>query len=241
MSKLIRGLLLLGCLCVSTLTWATTPFKPSIGGTFIDLPAPSGFIEPSDEAPILRFRAEKLTAPQMRLLGVYVSDSDLRLVQQSSTPVFKTYFMAQVLRAEEANTLDLSAFVGVKAQVRSVQRPIGPSVQASIQEQVGSAAKQIGVEAGFSQLKLNIGEMKQFGVVQETDRSISTLSMTRVATTGGRRELSALMGQATAVVLLKGKVVFLAAYSQVESETDYRRIQREIEAWVEAAVQANRE
>ena len=239
--KLLQMSILHACLCVAPVTLAATPLKPSVGGASIDLPAPKGFNEPSEEAPILRSRAETLTAPQMRLLGVYVSDSDLRLAQQSSTTVFKTYFMAQVLRDAEADSLDINSFANVKAQIRDVQSSSNTSAQVSLQEHANSAAKQIGVESGFSQLKLNIGEMKQFGVVDETERSITTLSVARVATSGGRQELSALMGQATAVVLLRGKVVFLAAYSQVESTADYSRIQQDTKAWAQAALQANRE
>ena len=73
--------------------------KATVGNTSLLLPVPAGFMEPSEAVPVLRRNAEALTAPPMRLLGVFVDDKDRDAVENGGTPSFKRYFMVQVLRA----------------------------------------------------------------------------------------------------------------------------------------------
>ena len=63
--------------------------------------------------------------------------------------------------------------------------------------------------------------------------------VTRAAATTPIRTVDRLVAQATSTVLLKGKVVFFAAYSTAETEADYEWLRKVSRGWVEAANAAN--
>lgn len=223
-------------ICAAWAAYAAVPFDASVAGTSLSLPVPTGFSEPSSEAPILRSRAEQTTVPQMRLLAIYVDDSDLRAVQQGAVPNFRRYFMVSVLRGKEADTLDMRAFRAVKSEVNGQSQSAVDHGREAARRQLDSAARTMGAQSGFPALSLKIGESRQLGVFQETDSSISTLAVTKVAASNGVNELSATMAQATSLVLLKGKVVFLVAYSRLDSDADYSWLREQSESWIQAAL-----
>lgn len=226
-------------ICAAWAAHAAVPFDASVAGTSLSLPVPTGFTEPSSEAPILRTRAEQMTVSQMRLLAIYVDDSDLRAVQQGAAPNFRRYFMVSVLRGKEADTLDMRAFRAVKSEVTGQDQSAVDRGREAAQRQLDSAARSIGAQSGFPALSLKIGESHQLGVFQETDSSISTLAVIRVAASNGVNEVSGTMAQATSWVLLKGKVVLFAAYSHLDSDADYSWLREQSESWIQAALRSD--
>lgn len=230
--------LIAACLAIYSAwpTHAAGPFDASVAGTSLSLPVPAGFTEPNSEAPLLRTRAVQMTVSQMRPLAICVDDSDLRAVQQGAAPNFRRYFMVSVLRGKEADTLDMRAFHAVQSEVTGQDQSAADRGREEAQRQLDSAARSIGAQSGFTALSLKIGESRQLGVFQETDCSISTLAVTRVAASNGVNEVSGTMAQATSWVLLKGKVVLFAAYSHLDSDADYSWLRDQSESWIQAAL-----
>ncbi|RYE81372.1 MAG: hypothetical protein EOO80_01320 [Oxalobacteraceae bacterium] len=122
--------------------------------------------------------------------------------------------------------------------MRGVDQAASDRAQANVQAQLKLAAREIGKESDLPDFGLKIGQPQQLGVTHETESSITTLSITLTSATNGIREISALMGLATSLVLVEGKVVFLAAYSQLESDDDYQWLRHESASWIRATTQA---
>lgn len=177
----------------------------------------------------------------MRLLAVFVDDADRRAVESGAAPSFKRYFMAQVLRGKEADTLTGAAFSEVKTQLTGLDQATFEQVAPDLRGHLGSAAMKVGAEAGMSDLALDIGIPRQLGVFYETNSSVSTLLVTRVSASTSGRTLERVVAQATSTVLLRGKVVLFAAYSEVNSGSDYEWLRTVSRSWVEAAIAANRQ
>jgi hypothetical protein len=226
-------------ICAAGAAHAAVLIESSVAGTGVALPVPAGFTEPSRDLPILRSRAEQITPPQMRLLATYVDDSDFRAVQQGKAPDFKRYFMISVLRSKEADVLDVKAFRSVKSEVTGLDQAAIDQSREGIQNHLTSVARTIGVESGVSDLSLKVGESRQLGVFDETASSVSMLGVSKVSASNGTRELNTTVGQATSLVLLNGKVVFLAAYSRIDSDEDYSWLRKQSDAWIKSALQSN--
>ena len=130
---------------------AQTSLETRVGGSSLLLPIPDGFIEPSKSVPILRKNAEAITAPPMRLVAVFVDDEDRRAVEKGTPPSFRRYFLVQVLRAKEPDTLSETAFSDVKSQVA------GPvKVSDELRKHIESAGSKVGAEAGIGDRKTHV-------------------------------------------------------------------------------------
>lgn len=226
-------------ICTAWTTHAAVLIDSTVAGTGVTLPVPVGFTEPSNEVPILRSRAEQITPPQMRLLATYVDDSDLLAVQQGTTPNFKRYFLISVLRSKEADVLDVKAFRKVKSEVTGLDQTAVDHARDGVQRHLDSVARRVGTESGVSALSLKVGESRLLGVFDETATSISMLAVSRVSASNGTRELNTTVSQATSLVLLKGKVVFLAAYARIDNDDDYLWLREQSESWIRSALQSN--
>ena len=231
----------LAVLLVLSPAQAQTTLEASVGGASLLLPVPDGFTEPSISAPILRTNAEAITAPPMRLIAVFVDEEDRRAVERGTPPSFRRYFMVQVLRARESETLDESSFLNVKSQVTGLNREAFMRVSDELRKHVDSAAMKIGTEAGVGELALDIGRPRQLGLFHETDSSVSTMLVTRASASTSTRTIERTVAQATSTILLKGKVVFFTAYSEVNGGSDYDWLRGVSRVWVESARQANRQ
>jgi len=225
--------------CAAWTVHAAVLIDSSVAGTALTLPVPAGFTEPSNDVPILRSRAEQITPPQMRLLATYVDDPDLLAVQQGTTPNFRRYFMISVLRSKEADVLDVKAFRSVKSEVIGLDQAATDRAREGVQRHLDSAARRVGVESGVSELSLKVGESRQLGVFDETATSISMLAVSKVSASNGTRELNTTVGQATSLVLLNGKVVFLAVYARIDIDDDYLWLREQSESWIKSALQSN--
>lgn len=236
MTRLIATL----CLLVLTSVAQSQTTRPALFASGdIQLPIPQGYVEPGEVAPVLRKNAESLTAPAMRLLAVFVADADVQAVKAGVTPAFRRYFMVQVLRAGESAVLSKEAFADVKQQVAGLDRATADQAVEGVREHMDAAAKNIGTDAGLVDLKLTLGVPRQLGVFHETDASVSTLLVTRAAASNGNRNLVKDMALATSTVLLRGKVIFFAAYSQADTGEDYQWLRSVSQAWIESAIAAN--
>lgn len=236
-----RFIALLTMVFFAALAQAQASVKASVGGVTLALPVPEDFVDPTEAAPVLKRNAEAITAPPMRLLAVFVNNKDQTAVQQGMPPSFKRYFMVQVLRSREADTVNLQAFPEVKAQVTGIDPAAFSKVIGDVQKHVGTAAKKIGSDAGIGDLNLDIGVPKQLGIFDETESSVSMLLVTRVSTASSKGVIEKVMGQATSTVLLRGKVVLFGAFSEVNDGSDYEWLRSVSQAWVKAALVANRQ
>jgi hypothetical protein len=174
----------------------------------------------------------------MRLVAVFVDEQDQSAVEQGTPPSFRRYFMVQVMRAKEADTLDKNAFADVKSQVAGIDSAALSRISKELQKGIDIAAEKVGTEAGVD-LALEIGKPRQLGVFHETDLSVSTMLVTRAAASTGIQKLERLMALAGSTVLLRGKVVFFAAYSEVNGDSDYKWLRTVSQDWVKAAPLAN--
>jgi hypothetical protein len=236
---MVRLIAVFALALITATAQAQAPIKATVASTPLLLPVPAGFTEPSEAVPILRKNAETITAPPMRLLAVYVDDKDREAAEKGNTPSFKRYFMVQVLRAREGDVLDERAFSEVKSQVTGLDPAKLAKVSEDLRTHIGSAAKRIGSEAGVNDLALSVGVPRQMGVFYETESAVSTLLVTRASASTASSTLERVVGQATSTVLLRGKVVFFAAYSEINDGSDYAWLRSASQAWVEAALAAN--
>lgn len=236
-SKILLNVLIV---VANSAAYAADSVKVLVGDKVLLLPIPAGFVDPKDTAPVLHSRAERLTPPQMKLLAVYVAESDISAARTGTVPKFESYFMAQVLRGKEGETVDLKAFAAVKSQVRGAPKVEDQKqVRAEVQRHISSAAREIGSSSKHAELALKIGESRQLGIFNETERSLSMLVVSDVEGANGARKYAAVMAQATSFVLLRGKVILFTAYKKIEGDADYSLLRKQCESWVQSAVEEN--
>jgi hypothetical protein len=217
---------------------AATSFDTFVGEKKLALPVPAGFTEPSSEAPALRTLAARFIPPQMRLLAVYIADSDVAAVKEGREAALRRYFMVAVLRDTESEILEPEEFQEVKTQLRGAGQAAYDRAQVNAREQLKSAARDIGIESGLPDFKLEIGRTQQLGFFDETKSSISMLDIVPGSAKGGTLEFNSQVGVATSVVLVEGKVVSLAAYSTLDSNEDYKWLRQQSASWIRATTQA---
>lgn len=109
----------------------------------------------------------------------------------------------------------------------------------SVRYLADSAVRQIGNESGHPNLAIKIGEVRQLGVFNETDSSVSILQESGVEATDGERKFTEIRGLATSFVLLNGKVVMLTAYGKVESDSDLEWLRSQSKLWTQNALKKN--
>ncbi len=161
-------------------------------------------------------------------------------IRSGIAPKFESYFMSQVLRSKEADSLDSKEFAKVKAQVQGAPTVEDQEqVRAEVQRHIDSAARDVGSKAGHSEFALKIGESRQLEIFNETDRSLSMLAVSGIEGTIGSRSYVAVVGQVTSFVLLRGKVVMFTAYKKIEGDADYSWLRKQSESWVQLAVSEN--
>jgi hypothetical protein len=182
-SKIILSVVMIVC---SSAVYAADAVKVLVGEKILLLPIPTGFVNPKNSAPVLYSRAERLTPAHMKLLAVYVAESDMLATSTEAMPKFESYFMAKVLRSKEAETLDLNGFAAVKSQVRGAPKVEDQKqVLAEVQRLISSAARDGGSQSGHSELALKIGESRQLEIFNETARSLSMLVVSVAEGTNG--------------------------------------------------------
>jgi hypothetical protein len=219
---------------------ATNSSKALVGDKLLLLPVPVGFVDPREANQILHSNAERLTPPHMRLLAVYVNDTDISATKSGTAPKFESYFMVQVLRSKEANSVDVKEFSTIKAQVQGAPKVEDQKqVHAEVQRHVDSAARDVGSKAGYPNLTLRIGESRQLEIFNETETSLSMLVVSGVKATNGSESYAAVMGQATSFVLIRGKVVLFTAYKKIEGDGDYSWLRKQSESWTKLAADEN--
>ena len=94
-----------GCMGAWTLAVLPAPkpadasaFAARIGNVMVPLAAPEGFVEAGSKAARLLRISEAMTMPGNRLLGVFVSEQDLRAELAGKEPELARYFTVQTLR-----------------------------------------------------------------------------------------------------------------------------------------------
>jgi hypothetical protein len=202
-----------------------------VGSTSVSLPTPPGFTEASGPAPGFRRLGETMTPPTNRLLAVFLSDGDIVRAAAGKPPELIRYFMVQTLRHTEGMVLTPADFAQVRDLLRTQYKELLHRAKPGFQGELDRMAGEFGKQAGASDLSLKLGEMTALEVFDDRPQSISLLALTKyvVHAAGKTEEAPVAMSMTTAI--LKGKVVYLYAYSRYRSAADIEWVRSEMSAW----------
>lgn len=213
-------------------------FAARVGDAQIAIPVPAGFVEPSEQLPQLGKLAQTMTPPTNTLLSVFVPDSDVMRTKRGQAPLLNRYFLVQTMKSIETREVSMAEYTKFQASIRNRLQTVLDSSAARSQSLISSAAKQLGDEAGI-QFTMKVGEAKALSIDDERETALSqSVAMKYESQVDGTREdVQVVMSSTT--ILVKGKIIFVFAYSRYEAPTDLAWVRTQARTFVDQFVAAN--
>ncbi len=239
--KLIQSALLL-CLLLPFGSFAAAPASVTvkIGDGTIAIPAPDELVNPVFKAPHLAKAATPLmTAPGLRLLGVFILPSQLERYLEGEVPDLQRYSVVQTPHILEELLTTKEAFENMKARIRTRTTAEVESIRKAAQLAVEDKARVLGEKTGDDKYSMSLDSLENAGVFDETPTSISTASHTTYTAKSKGKIVSAPVVYSTTAVLVKGKVISLYVYSRFNGEADVAWVKGVALQWKQGLEQAN--
>lgn len=218
---------------------AASPSTATVGGISIILPPPEGFNEPARKFHDLWALMETLTAPGNRLLAVFVSDRDLAREVSGKPAMMNRYFMVQTLRKLESTNISTNEFAKLKNMFKEQQQDLLERHRAVTQRNFDSASKELGRKLQDPTLSLKIGESVPLGIFSEDSSSISSAFITKYSVVTDGKADDVLTAGGMTIVLIKGRIVYLFAYSTYKSSGDAEWVRDATRRWLTAIATIN--
>lgn len=191
-----------------------------VGDTPVAIPAPAGFSDPSGASPEMRSIAETLTPPDNRLLAIFVPDADIKRVALGQSPELTRYFMAQTSRKAESATVSAREFDQFRTMFTQQQRDAIKSANDDLQKNLDVASKELGRKFQDPEFAIKAGEIKPLGMFDAGGSSFGMTALTSYSGVVDGKKNDVILAMATTIALVKGKIVFLYAYSVHKSNAD---------------------
>jgi hypothetical protein len=204
-----------------------------VGQKPIQIPVPSGFVEPSLKVPGFAVIGEQFTPPSNRYLAMFVTPEDMAAAGTSKEPTMRRYFLVQTLRAMEAKDLSVRDFAEGRKAIRDNYKQLMAMVAPEVQKQVQKAAGNLSELSG-KKLEMQVGQMLPLEVFHDSEQALSLLALTnyRASVNGKAEDFQVAMSITTAIV--QGRLVYFYTYSRNETKDDMVWVRRKATEWVEA-------
>jgi hypothetical protein len=218
---------LLGLLAACCLSPAfAAPFAVQVGEARLALDAPPGFADVQDTgSPRLLELGESLTSASNRILLFALEDADLRRFTVGDTPFFRRYVIAVTPRGLEHARVSMAAFRGL---VSDALRDLGAPPAAGVEPRAHLDARPRGAVSLLAELR-NDHEV------------VSVLQGARAPDNPNARgrEPPRYLLSTTTLMLLRGKPVNAAVYTQYETDGDLEWIRAITTRWIEELQRLN--
>ncbi|MGH8315432.1 MAG: hypothetical protein ACRETU_09835 [Steroidobacterales bacterium] len=233
----LRLTVLTGCLgLLLAFTAGAVPVK--VGAVSIELPAPAGTAEISEQLPTLRKVMESVIPQTHRVLAIFAAEEDAKHVMMNGESL-TSYMMVVVPRDLEnfdITDADFENLVSMsKAQLPSLDEMMKSQSNAFSQQATDAIAGQTAMK-----VDVQIGETKILGLFADEKHwlAIGMLMGVKVAVPGKDERARTLAG-AVNTVHVRQRVLFLYVYHDYESDADRQSTQDVSRSWVKATLDAN--
>lgn len=210
-----------------------------VGGVPITVPAPPGFVDPSSVSKDLRSIGETMTPPTNRLLALFISEPDIKRIASGKSATLSRYFMAQTMRKIESTNVSVRDFVKLREMFKQQQRDLLERNKNKIQQNIDSASKEIGRQFQDPTLTVKVGEILPLGVFHEGDSSIGMAALVKYSFVINGKTEERPMAMAMTFALVKGRIIFLYAYSSYRSNADAEWARSVSLQWVSSLASLN--
>ena len=214
--------LLAALLAIVALHCAAAPFAVQVGEARLALDAPAGFADTTfTGSPRLQELGESLTSASNRVLLFALSDADLRRFTLGDPLELRRYMIAVTSRASERDRMNEATF---KTLAADSLRELGP-LPAAAQYQDYLESRPPGTVSTLVELR------------NEPD-AVSVLQGTR-SKGRGFFERSKYMLSSTSLVLVRGKALSLAVFTQYDDAADLEWIRTATTRWIDELKRLN--
>jgi hypothetical protein len=202
------------------------PFAVQVGEARLGLDAPPGFSDVQDTgSPRLLELGESLTSASNRILLFALEDADLRRFTVGDTPFFRRYVIAVTPRGLEHARVSMAAF---RNMVADALRDLGAPPAAGVEPRAHLDARPRGAASLLAELR-NDHEV------------VSVLQGSRAPDNPNARgrEPPRYLLSTTTLMLLRGKPINAAVYTQFESDSDLEWIRATTSRWIDELQRLN--
>jgi hypothetical protein len=211
-----------------------------VGSISMDLPAPQGTAEISEQLPTLRKVMESVIPPTHRVLAIFADPADAKQLMLSGQSL-KAYMMVMVARDLENFDISAADFENLaalsKAQLPSLDQMMNSGSDTFAQRATDAIAAETAIK-----IDMKIGESKILGLyADEKDwLGIGMLIGVKVGVRGQEERARTLVG-AVNTVRVRQRVLFLYVYHDYDGDADRKWTQDISRSWVKAMLDANAE
>ncbi len=227
------GILFLACLSLLNPSMADTHGALAyIGGVKIHVNPPAGFHEIGTLSAETRRIMESFTPPMNRLLGVFVSETDLVKLMKDEAPDMKRYMMVQTNRQLEERMVSSEDFQQLSAQVREQQFTLMEKHRGDIDKLVDQAAENFSRELD-STFEIKVGEQVPLGIITDQPGSIGIGFLGKYQIEAEGQLIETVVASGITYALFNNKLLYMYVYSSYESPEDIEWVKTRTREWIE--------
>jgi hypothetical protein len=202
----------------------------SIGSETLSIPLPPGFARLDGVNPDVDALMKSIVTPKNRLLLLAAPPELVKMAKEGNPQDMARYFGMQTYRDLESKTGTLKDFENASAQLEK-EFSVGSATLAKAQSEANAQFKKSELTAG-----MQVGQIRPLGVFDKTDRSID-FGMLTVNQMAGEKPFTIVAG--ASAMLVRGKLVYLYAYSDFNGEADTAWVRSSVKSWRESILAAN--
>lgn len=188
-----------------------------VGGAAITLPVLPGFTEIYGSNPQFDQAAQQFVPPTHVMLGIYISNADLKAMQANPQAGFKKYITVMTLQGTPA--INDATFEQLKAQLSAEAGGGDWSQEKDVSDGLNAASVYL-QEKYAVETKMEAGVMKRLGTILNQPTSYGILMQANYGTQTPQGNIDAMMALAVGVIKVKDRAVYATAYSTFTGEDD---------------------
>ena len=220
-------------LLFSSLSWSN---EISVGGVNLTIPQPEGYSPVTSEMEALYEWQKLFILPMNKEFTAFIPDDQVGIALKNEIPHFLRHFSVQTSKKLINVTVTNSAFAAFKKAIKSENIKPNKKFETQLSESMKTinekTKEQYGVDPAFS-----VSQIILMPVHEETDRTISYSTLVKYNMKDKKGNPLPYFGIVTTTcVHVKGKVLFLCAYSE-KSDLEWSR--QASRKWVNSVINAN--
>jgi hypothetical protein len=188
-----------------------------VGGAAITLPVLPGFTEIYGSNPQFDQAAQQFVPPTHVMLGIYISNADLKAMQANPQAGFKKYITVMTLQGTPA--VNDATYEQLKAQLSAEAGGGDWSQEKDVSDGLGAASAYM-QEKYAVETKMEVGVMKRLGTILNQPASYAILMQGNYGAQTEQGTIDVMMALAVGVMNVKGRAVYATAYSSFTGEND---------------------
>jgi hypothetical protein len=236
---LVARSVLIVALFFPTGSWAVDVLLSPVGETSITIVIPQGFVDAAKVSPELHQAAQRMTVRGNRTLAYLVREEDARAFSEGKLKEFEEFLSVQIPLHRENQLIPLPYFGRLKTFMKNQASEVFAAIRPSLQKHFDRATAEIGASIGDASLDIQQGEMVPLGAFDEGPDSISMAVLSTIDFTSMGHSEKTTVAMSMSVVIAKGKMLYLYAYSPYQSGYGLQKVRGLTRPWVYEFLRAN--